>query len=141
MFFGDSHTVGAGDPAALGWAGRVAAAAIGEGIPVTPYNLGVRGETSAEVAGRWRREALPRLPEEGEPRVVFAPSRRWPSRCGALRNRGVNWRREMALTPGPGVTRDGAPRPRSGLARLAALLAGRYCRSAQLAAASGGSAV
>jgi acyl-CoA thioesterase I len=72
IFFGDSHTAGAGDPEALGWVGRVAAAAIGEGVPVTPYNLGVRGETSAEVVARWRDEAVPRLPDEGEPRAVFA---------------------------------------------------------------------
>jgi acyl-CoA thioesterase I len=72
MFFGDSHTVGAGDEEGLGWTGRVVAAAWAEGIPVTSYNLGVRGETSADVAARWRAEARPRLPEEGEPRVVLA---------------------------------------------------------------------
>lgn len=72
MFFGDSHTVGAGDEEAVGWTGRVVAAAWAEGIPVTPYNLGVRGETSADVAARWRAEARPRLPDEGDPRVVLA---------------------------------------------------------------------
>jgi acyl-CoA thioesterase I len=72
MFFGDSHTVGAGDEEGLGWTGRVVAAAWAEGIPVTSYNLGVRGETSADVAARWRAEARPRLPDEGEPRVVLA---------------------------------------------------------------------
>lgn len=73
MFFGDSHTVGTGDPEALGWAGRVAGAAIAAGIPVTSYNLGVRGETSVEVAARWRLEAEPRLPDDGsDPRAVFA---------------------------------------------------------------------
>ena len=74
MFFGDSHTAGSGDPAALGWAGRAAAAALAEGIPLTPYNLGVGGETSVEVVARWRAEALPRLPAagEGDPRAVFA---------------------------------------------------------------------
>jgi acyl-CoA thioesterase-1 len=72
MFFGDSHTVGVGDEEGLGWAGRVVAAALGEGIPITSYNLGVRGETSAEVAARWRAEARPRLPDEGDPRVILA---------------------------------------------------------------------
>jgi lysophospholipase L1-like esterase len=73
MFCGDSHTVGTGDPEALGWAGRVAAAAIGAGIPVTSYNLGVRGQTSVEVAARWRAEAEPRLPDDGsDSRAVFA---------------------------------------------------------------------
>lgn len=72
FFCGDSHTLGSGDPQAQGWVGRVAAAAIAAGIPVAPYNLGVGGETSAEVAGRWRREVAPRLPQEGDPRAVFA---------------------------------------------------------------------
>jgi acyl-CoA thioesterase-1 len=74
MFFGDSHTAGSGDPAALGWVGRAAATALSAGIPLTPYNLGVGGQTSTEVAARWRAEALPRLPAEGEgdPRAVFA---------------------------------------------------------------------
>lgn len=75
MFFGDSHTVGVGDEEGLGWTGRVVAAAMEEGIPVTSYNLGVGGETSADVAGRWRAEARPRLPrspEEGDPRVILA---------------------------------------------------------------------
>jgi acyl-CoA thioesterase I len=72
MFFGDSHTVGVGDEEGLGWTGRVVAAALTEGIPTTSYNLGVRGETSADVAARWRAEARPRLPDEGDPRVVLA---------------------------------------------------------------------
>ncbi|HEX5593454.1 MAG TPA: GDSL-type esterase/lipase family protein [Solirubrobacterales bacterium] len=73
MFFGDSHTVGVGDEEGLGWTGRVFAAAMEAGIPATSYNLGVGGETSADVAARWRAEARPRLPrEEGDPRVVLA---------------------------------------------------------------------
>ena len=75
MFFGDSHTVGVGDEEGLGWTGRVVAAALQEGIPTTSYNLGVGGETSADVAARWRAEArprLPRLPDEADPRVVLA---------------------------------------------------------------------
>jgi acyl-CoA thioesterase I len=75
MFFGDSHTVGVGDEEGLGWTGRLVAAALQEGIPTTSYNLGVGGETSADVASRWRAEARPRLPRasaEGDPRVVLA---------------------------------------------------------------------
>jgi lysophospholipase L1-like esterase len=75
MFFGDSHTVGVGDEEGLGWTGRVVAAAMEEGIPTTSYNLGVGGETSSDVAGRWRAEARPRLPDppdEGDARVVLA---------------------------------------------------------------------
>jgi lysophospholipase L1-like esterase len=75
MFFGDSHTVGVGDEEGLGWTGRVFAAAMDAGIPTTTYNLGVGGETSADVASRWRAEARPRLPRadaEGDARVVLA---------------------------------------------------------------------
>jgi acyl-CoA thioesterase-1 len=75
MFFGDSHTVGVGDEEGLGWTGRVVAAALRDGIPTTSYNLGVGGETSADVAARWRAEARPRLPRavaDGDPRVVLA---------------------------------------------------------------------
>jgi len=75
MFFGDSHTVGVGDEEGLGWTGRVFAAAMEAGIPTTSYNLGVGGETSADVAARWRAEARPRLPRdpaEGDARVVLA---------------------------------------------------------------------
>lgn len=68
LFFGDSFTAGAGDPTALGWVGRVAAAC----QPLTAYNLGIRGETSAQVAARWQTEAWPRLRADAAHGVVFA---------------------------------------------------------------------
>ncbi|MBB4663968.1 GDSL-type esterase/lipase family protein [Conexibacter arvalis] len=68
LFFGDSFTAGAGDPTALGWVGRVAAAC----QPLTAYNLGVRGETSVQVAARWQGEAWPRLRGDAAHGVVFA---------------------------------------------------------------------
>jgi len=34
LFFGDSHTVGVGDPSGLGWVGRVVAATHAEDIPL-----------------------------------------------------------------------------------------------------------
>ncbi len=61
LFFGDSLVVGVGDPTGLGWVGRVVAAAFAADMPVTPYNLGVRAQTSVDVAARWRSEAQPRL--------------------------------------------------------------------------------
>jgi len=61
LFFGDSLVLGVGDPTGLGWVGRVAAAAFAADMPVTSYNLGVRAETSVDVAARWRGEAQPRL--------------------------------------------------------------------------------
>jgi lysophospholipase L1-like esterase len=72
LFFGDSLVAGVGDPAALGWVGRVVAASYASGVPVTAYNLGVRGETSVQVAARWRGETEPRLQAGVETRVVLS---------------------------------------------------------------------
>jgi len=72
LFFGDSFVAGLGDPEARGWVGRVAAASAAAGSPFVPYVLGVRGETSAQIAARWRAEAGPRLHEEARWRVVFS---------------------------------------------------------------------
>ena len=74
-FVGDSFVNGTGDPDCLGWAGRVCAAARRAGRDVTYYNLGVRRDTSADVAARWEREVAARLPPdhpEYDPRVVFS---------------------------------------------------------------------
>ncbi len=60
LFFGDSFVAGAGDPTGLGWVGRVVAASHEAGLPLTPYNLGVRGDTSAEVAARYQAEEAAR---------------------------------------------------------------------------------
>ncbi len=71
LFFGDSRTVGVGDPSGLGWIGRVAAASHAAGIGLVPYNLGVRGEMSKDVLRRWQTEARTRS-SELETKVVFA---------------------------------------------------------------------
>jgi acyl-CoA thioesterase I len=72
LFFGDSMVAGTGDPTSLGWVGRVVAAAFAAGVPLTAYPLGVRGETSVQIAARWRAEAAPRLDPACDCRVVFA---------------------------------------------------------------------
>lgn len=72
LFFGDSLVAGVGDPEGRGWVGRVAAEAASAGWPVTAYNLGVRGETSVQVAARWWREAEPRLAGGADCRAVFS---------------------------------------------------------------------
>ena len=71
-FFGDSYTAGVGDATALGWVGRVLAAARSEGVDVTGYNLGVRRETVPQIQRRWLREARPRLRHGDGHGVVFA---------------------------------------------------------------------
>jgi lysophospholipase L1-like esterase len=72
LFFGESFVAGAGDPAGLGWVGRVVASSYSAGLPLTAYNLGVRGESSLEVADRWLAEARPRMRAQAAYGVVFS---------------------------------------------------------------------
>ena len=59
LAFGDSFVAGVGDPAHQGWLGRALA-----GRPeVTVYNLGVRGDTSADILRRWAAEDA-RVPDD-----------------------------------------------------------------------------
>lgn len=71
-FVGDSMVAGTGDPEHLGWAGRVCAQVEAQGIALTAYNLGVRRETSADIAKRWAIECAPRLPASSQTHVVFS---------------------------------------------------------------------
>lgn len=71
-FVGDSYVNGTGDPECLGWAGRVSVAARHKGYNLTYYNLGVRRETSADIAKRWRQEVQLRFPMSCQPFVVFS---------------------------------------------------------------------
>jgi len=71
-FLGDSFVLGTGDPTQLGWVGRVSASARERGHDVTAYNLGIRRDTSADVASRWQREAVPRLPSIYPRLLVFS---------------------------------------------------------------------
>ena len=48
LAFGDSFVAGVGDPDHLGWIGR----ALRGRREITLYNLGVRRETSADIAAR-----------------------------------------------------------------------------------------
>lgn len=72
LFFGDSLVVGAGDSTGTGWVGRVVAASFAEGLSLTAYNLGVRGDTSEQIAARWRAEAAPRLTPRTNGKVVLS---------------------------------------------------------------------
>ena len=65
---GDSLVAGAGDPDHLGWVGRALAGRRG----ITLYNLGVRRETSADIAARWEAEARPRMTDAEPMRLVFS---------------------------------------------------------------------
>ncbi len=71
-FVGDSFVNGTGDATHLGWTGRLCTALTHQGLMVTYYNLGVRRETSADIARRWELETLCRLPEGCDNWVVFS---------------------------------------------------------------------
>ena len=70
-FLGDSFVSGAYDLECLGWAGRICAAARKRGHDISPYNLGIRGETSVQLAARWHNEASLRHNALQEVRLVF----------------------------------------------------------------------
>lgn len=72
LYFGDSLLAGVGDPAAGGWVARISAACFGAGQPLSPYNLGIRRETSVQVASRWRAEATPRVAPGADCRMVLS---------------------------------------------------------------------
>ena len=71
-FVGDSFVNGTGDDDCLGWTGRLCAEARARGRDITLYNLGIRRDTSSDVAGRWEREADARLLPEHDGRLVFS---------------------------------------------------------------------
>lgn len=68
LAFGDSFVLGFGDPEHRGWVGR----ALAGRREVTLCNLGVRRETSADIASRWRAEAQPRMVDHEPMRIVFS---------------------------------------------------------------------
>jgi acyl-CoA thioesterase-1 len=69
---GDSYVQGTGDDECLGWAGRLCASARRAGHDITYYNLGVRRETSTDIARRWLAECEPRLLPDTENYVAFS---------------------------------------------------------------------
>ena len=68
-FVGDSFVQGTGDPSYLGWVGRVCQNAA---VPLTAYNLGIRGYTSRDIAIAWQGEVSRRLSSLVDGRVVFS---------------------------------------------------------------------
>jgi acyl-CoA thioesterase I len=72
VFLGASQTAGYGDPKGLGWVGRVVARTQHPDLDLTAYNLGVRGDTSADVVARWAAECHPRWKRRSEKRLVLS---------------------------------------------------------------------
>ena len=71
-FVGDSFVNGTGDPECLGWVGRVCRSAAARGHGVTLYNLGIRRDTSVDVAARWKEEVGRRLVPKERSGIVFS---------------------------------------------------------------------
>lgn len=72
VFIGASQTAGYGDPKGLGWVGRVVARTQHPDLDLTAYNLGVRGNTSADIVARWSGECEPRWRGRTEKRLVLS---------------------------------------------------------------------
>jgi lysophospholipase L1-like esterase len=71
-FVGDSFVNGTCDLAYLGWTGRLCLNLAEQGLRVTHYNLGIRGDTSADIVQRWEIETARRLKKGYDNRVVFS---------------------------------------------------------------------
>ncbi len=97
-FIGDSFVSGAYDEECLGWVGRIGAAARRRKHDVSPYNLGVRGETSIQIARRWRTEVELRQSPQQEGRLVFE--------FGVNDVREVNGKRQMEAAQSLAAARE-----------------------------------
>ena len=71
-FLGASLVAGFGDPKGQGWVGRVVGRSQHPDLDLTAYNLGVRGQSSADILERWARECPPRWEGRLERRIVLS---------------------------------------------------------------------
>ncbi len=71
-FVRDSFVAGVGDPAHLGWVGRLAVRAETRGLVLTDYNLGIRLNTSTDMRARWQQEVELRFPDGLDNRLVLS---------------------------------------------------------------------
>ena len=72
VFVGASLVAGVGDPKGQGWVSRVVGRTHSPDLEVTAYNLGVRGDTTADVLARWKTECAPRWAGRAEKRLVIS---------------------------------------------------------------------
>jgi lysophospholipase L1-like esterase len=72
VFIGASLVAGVGDPKGQGWVSRVVGRTHSADLELTAYNLGVRGDTTADVLGRWKDECEPRWRGRAEKRLVVS---------------------------------------------------------------------
>ncbi|MFV2057964.1 MAG: GDSL-type esterase/lipase family protein [Thiohalomonadales bacterium] len=71
-FIGDSFVNGVGDSHYRGWVGRLCQLSTTPTREITAYNLGIRRDTSVDIARRWQTECIARLPTDSDARVVFS---------------------------------------------------------------------
>jgi lysophospholipase L1-like esterase len=72
VFVGASLVAGVGDPKGQGWVSRVVGRTHSADLELTAYNLGVRGDTTADVLARWKAECAPRWQGRAEKRLVIS---------------------------------------------------------------------
>ena len=72
VFLGASLVAGVGDPKGQGWVTRVIGRTQHPELELTAYNLGVRGDTSADILRRWATEVPVRWVGRTERRVVVS---------------------------------------------------------------------
>ena len=72
VFVGASLVAGVGDPKGQGWVSRVVGRTHNADLELTAYNLGVRGDTTADVLARWKSECAPRWEGREEKRLVIS---------------------------------------------------------------------
>jgi acyl-CoA thioesterase-1 len=72
VFLGASLVAGVGDPKGQGWVTRVVGRTQHPDLELTAYNLGVRGDTSADLLHRWATEVPRRWVGRTERRVVIS---------------------------------------------------------------------
>ena len=72
VFLGGSLVTGVGDPKGQGWVTRVVGRTHHPDLELTAYNLGVRGDTSADLIHRWESEVPRRWAGRTERRVVVS---------------------------------------------------------------------
>ncbi len=72
VFLGASLVAGVGDPKGQGWVTRVVGRTQHPDLQLTAYNLGVRGNTSADLLDRWATEVPSRWVGRTERRLVLS---------------------------------------------------------------------
>lgn len=70
-FVGDSYVNGTGDERCLGWIGRLCERRFTRDMQLSFYDLGIRGETTAQIRARWQSEVEARFPDGSDNRVVL----------------------------------------------------------------------